>query len=170
MSSGGDTSVSKWMVILAWISGLGLLTYVFSGMLEKRYNPNDQPASQYYNGQTEVTLKQNRAGHYVTSGTINGQKVVFLIDTGATDVAIPAHLQQRLGLEAGYSSLVQTANGTVRVSSTQIERLSIGEIEVRNVKANLNPGMDGDYILLGMSVLRQLEFTQRGDSLILRTL
>ena len=89
---------------------------------------------------------------------------------GATDVAVPAHLANRLQLRAGRQGLASTANGVVRVAESTIDTLRIGEIVVRDVKANLNPGMQDDHILLGMSVLRQLEFTQRGDWLILRTL
>ena len=56
------------------------------------------------------------------------------------------------------------------VARTELNSVSIGDITVYNVRANLNPGMNGEQILLGMSVLKQLEFTQRGEWLILRTL
>jgi aspartyl protease family protein len=92
------------------------------------------------------------------------------VDTGATDVAVPAHLASKLQLRAGRESLASTANGVVRVAESTIDTLRIGDIVLNNVDANLNPGMQDNHILLGMSVLRQLEFTQRGDWLILRTL
>ncbi len=158
------------MFALAWLCGIGLMTIIFTDLLDKQVNPNREPESIRINNQTEVRLKQNRAGHYVTSGTINGEPVVFLVDTGATDVAIPANMQEHLGLVAGVSGLAQTANGTVRIARTQIDTLTIGDITLHNVRANLNPGMGDNHILLGMSVLRQLEFTQRGEWLILRTL
>ena len=166
----GENSAAKYMVVLAWICGFCLLVYVFSGLLDKQVNPNSEPQSQRIGSQTEVRLKQNRAGHYVTSGFINGEEVVFLVDTGATDVSIPAHLAQRLQLQAGRKGLANTANGTVTVAESSIDTLRIGDIVLNNVRANLNPGMQSEHILLGMSVLRQLEFTQRGDWLILRTL
>lgn len=158
------------MYILAWICGLGLLTFVFGDLLDRQENPNREPESVRIDNQTEVRLQQNRAGHYVTAGTINGVPVEFMIDTGATDVAIPAHLQERLGLIPTGSALAQTANGVVRVARTELNSVSIGDITVYDVRANLNPGMNGEQILLGMSVLKQLEFTQRGEWLILRTL
>lgn len=163
-------SAGKWMVALAWICGFGLLVFVFSDLLEKQVNPNNSPESQRVGGQTEVRLKQNRQGHYVTTGYINGEEVVFLVDTGATDVAVPAHLATKLQLQAGREGLASTANGVVKIAESTIDTLRIGEIELHHVDANLNPGMKDDHILLGMSVLRQLEFTQRGDWLILRTL
>ena len=165
-----NNSSAKWMVALAWICGLGLLAFVFSDLLDKQVNPNSTPESQRIGSQTEVRLKQNRQGHYVTTGFINGEEVIFLVDTGATDVAVPAHLANKLQLKAGREGLASTANGTVRISESIIDTLRVGDIVLRNVDANLNPGMKDDHILLGMSVLRQLEFTQRGDWLILRTL
>jgi len=165
-----NNSAAKWMVALAWICGLGLLVSVFSDLLDKQVNPNSTPESQRIGSQTEVRLKQNRQGHYVTTGFINGEEVIFLVDTGATDVAVPAHLANKLQLKAGREGLASTANGTVRISESTIDTLRVGDIVLRNVDANLNPGMKDDHILLGMSVLRQLEFTQRGDWLILRTL
>lgn len=165
-----EKSMGKWMFILAWICGLGLLTLLFTDVLDKQQNPNREPQSMRIDGQTEVRLKQNRQGHYVTSGTINGTPVVFLVDTGATDVAIPASMQSELGLAAGRTAMAQTANGVVRVAQTRIDTLTIGDITLHNINANLNPGLGEGQILLGMSVLRQLEFTQREDWLILRTL
>ncbi len=165
-----EKSMGKWMFILAWICGLGLLTLLFTDVLDKQQNPNREPQSMRIDGQTEVRLKQNRQGHYVTSGTINGTPVVFLVDTGATDVAIPASMQSELGLTAGRTAMAQTANGVVRVAQTRIDTLTIGDITLHNINANLNPGLGEGQILLGMSVLRQLEFTQREDWLILRTL
>lgn len=164
------SAAGKWMVLLAWVCGLSLLVFVFSDLLERQVNPNSAPQSQRVGSQTEVRLKQNRQGHYVTSGFINGEEVVFLVDTGATDVAVPAHLANRLNLTAGRQGMASTANGLVRVAESRINTLRIGDIVINNVKANLNPGMQDDHILLGMSVLKQLEFTQRGEWLILRTL
>jgi aspartyl protease family protein len=162
--------LGKGMLIVAWIIGLGLLTLLFDDQLAKQFNPNAQPISSSNQGVQEVRLKQNRAGHYVSSGAINGQPVVFLLDTGATHVSVPMHLAEQLNLQKGRASWVQTANGRVQVAQTYIQRLSIGDIQLDNVKANLNPGFKSNEILLGMSALKQLEFTQKGEWLILRNL
>ncbi|NVK54780.1 MAG: TIGR02281 family clan AA aspartic protease [Alteromonadaceae bacterium] len=163
-------SAAKWMFILAWVCLFGLLVIIFGDLLEQQINPNQAPVSQRIGEQTEIRLEQNRQGHYVVSGAINEQPVVFLVDTGATSVAVPAHLADKLGLIRGRSGLASTANGTVRIFLTEIDKLSIGTIDLFNVEANVNPGMQSDHILLGMSALKQLEFTQRGNTLILRTL
>jgi aspartyl protease family protein len=84
-------------------------------------------------------------------------------------VSVPAHLGATLGLAPGAPQQVLTANGTVTVRATVIDELGLGPFRVAGVRGHLNPGMrNDDQILLGMSVLRQLEFTQRGDTLILR--
>jgi aspartyl protease family protein len=95
-------------------------------------------------------------------------QVAFLLDTGASDVAIPAELADRLGLQRGHPVQYQTANGTVTAWRTHIDSVSIGPMVVKNVPASINPGMKDMEILLGMSVLKHVEFTQRGDTLILR--
>ncbi|MFC4698682.1 TIGR02281 family clan AA aspartic protease [Glaciecola siphonariae] len=161
--------MGMWMIVAAWVLGLGLLVAYFSGMLEKRENPNASPVSVSSEAGVSVALVQNRMGHYVTGGKINGQDVTFLLDTGATNVSVGARLGEQLGLVPGRRYLASTANGTVTVAQTTIAELKIGDITLYNVDANLNPGMDSDKILLGMSALKHLEWTQRGNTLTLKT-
>lgn len=161
--------IGKTFVWLAWIIGIALLMFIFQGALDKQYNPNSQPQiSLNSSGQAEVTLQQNKQGHYVTLGSINGSPVTFLLDTGATQVSIPAHIADELQLESFSSYPVQTANGTVTVYKTQIDQLSIGNIFLYNVAAHINPAMKSDAILLGMSALKEVEFSQKGKQLTLR--
>ncbi|MDP4916602.1 MAG: aspartyl protease family protein, partial [Haliea sp.] len=78
------------MQVLAWVVLLGLGVFYFNDVLERQLNPNQRLQTQYTeDGVREVVLQRNRLGHYVTSGEINGQPVTFLLDTGATGVAIP---------------------------------------------------------------------------------
>lgn len=163
-----QTKLGKWMLILAWVAGLGLLTTFFDKQLAQQFNPNSQPHSSDLQGSKEVRLLRNRAGHYVTSGVVNGQPVVFLLDTGATQVSVPLHLANELGLIAGARYSVQTANGIIQVAGTTINQLSIGNIQLNHVSASINPADQSDDILLGMSALKQLEFSQKGEYLILR--
>jgi len=169
MSSSSDPArrLGRGMIAVAWLVVLGLLWYGFDGYLERRDNPNRD--LQVGPGETpEVVLRRNRAGHYVAPGTINGRPVSFLLDTGASQVSVPAHLGDELGLEAGTPQQVLTANGTVTVRATVIDELALGPFRVARARGHLNPGMGDDQVLLGMSVLRHLEFTQRGDTLVLR--
>ncbi len=156
------------MWIAAWLMGLVMLTLVFGEQERSWLNPNSSPKSLTTDaGTIEVILKRNRRGHYVTSGKINGKTAEFLLDTGATDVALSSALAERFALQPGARGVATTANGNVTVYATRIERLEIGDIQLENVRASIIPGMD-DFILLGMSALRQIEFLQRGDTLTLR--
>jgi len=155
------------MALVASLLLLGLLYVYFENTLQARNHPNQQlqiaPGS-------ELVLKRSRNGHYFFPGTINGQPVTFLLDTGATLVSVPAHLAEELGLKPGARQQSVTANGTVTTRATRVDALAFGPFDLRGVPASLNPGMGGDQVLLGMSVLKHLEFTQRGDTLILRAL
>ncbi len=162
-------NIGRGMYTIAWLFAIALLTVVFSGYEERKLNPNQNPESRSNNGITEVVLKQNRQGHYVSNGTINGVKVVFLLDTGATDVSIPVHLADEIGLKKGRSIPISTANGTIKAYQSWVKELTIGYILLHDIDANINPGMNDDFILLGMSALKKLEFTQRDGVLILKT-
>lgn len=159
--------MGRGMAWLASLSLLGVLYLFFDSNLQARNNPNRQ--LQIAPG-AELTLQRSRNGHYVFPGEINGRPVTFLLDTGATLVSVPAHLAAGLKLEAGAPQQSITANGTVVTRATQIGMLAFGPFRLSDVRANINPGMRDHQILLGMSVLQQLEFTQRGDTLVLKSM
>jgi len=157
------------MQVLAWVSIMGLLTLYFSDVLDRQRNPNREVNSAVSEeGVREVVLRRNRMGHYVTAGTINGQDVEFLLDTGATGVAIPAHLAEQLALPRGRAMATNTANGVARSYQTRLAEVAIGDIRLNNVDASISPGLRMNEILLGMSFLKFVEFTQRGNTLTLR--
>lgn len=157
-------------MVTAMVIGLGLLTYLFQDVLDTKNNPNQEIHTTQSNTQSgkqlEITLKRNRSGHYVGTGVFNGHKAFFLLDTGATYVAIPERIAQRLALKKGRKVAISTANGRSTGYQTSIKELSIGQIHLYNVKAIITPNLE--EILLGMSVLKQLEFTQRGNILTIR--
>jgi aspartyl protease family protein len=162
-------SIGKGMLIVSFSLGLMALTIFFNGVLQSQSNPNSEPEfSETDNGIKEVVLQRNRQGHYVANGTINGVPVTFLLDTGATDVAIPAAIARKAGLNQGYISQAATANGIIQVYSTILDELQLGNIRLHDIKASITPSMEGETILLGMSALKQIEFTQRGSNLTLR--
>jgi aspartyl protease family protein len=158
----------KYMVIAAWLLILGLLSLVFGRWTDFLDNPNKNPETLRTTGQLELHLDANRGGHYLVTGSLNGEPAIFLLDTGATDVVIPYALAEKYGLEPGISMTAMTANGPVKVYSTRIEQLQIGEILLTDVQATLNPGMAGwEEILLGMSALSRLELRHKDGELIL---
>ena len=159
---------AKIMWIIFWGLVLAALAYFFQDKIEQKINPNQHVQSSLTGaGKVSVVLAQNVMGHYVANGTINNHPVTFLLDTGATQISIPAHLGNSLGLTKGRRQRVNTANGIVEVSATIINELALGEIKLTNLKGHLNPGMSDDIILLGMNALKQLELVQRNNTLTL---
>nr|WP_272887247.1 TIGR02281 family clan AA aspartic protease [Stutzerimonas stutzeri] len=156
------------MLVLAWGAGLLLATRFFADWEQSRFNPNREPVSMVQGDQIEVRLEGNVQGHFVADGLINGEPVTFLLDTGATDVAIPAEQAERLDLARGAPVMLQTANGQTTGYRTVLDSLALGDIVLRDVRAIVAPGFGGEQILLGMSALKQLEFTQRAGTLVLR--
>ncbi len=156
------------MLVLAWGAALLLATKFFGDWEEAQRNPNQAPESRHSSGYVDVHLASSRQGHYMANGTINGEAVTFLLDTGATQVAVPTRVAQRLGLQAGAAITISTANGRATAHRTRLQRLQLGDIVLTDVDALIAPGMGGDDVLLGMSALKQLEFTQRDGTLMLR--
>ncbi len=156
------------IIVIAWIILLVMLTLFFNKYLRHQHNPNENVISYNKADYQEVKLQRNRYGHYVASGEINGKPVEFILDTGATMVSIPERIADTLRLERGPVMEVSTANGTIPVYATRLDEIQLGDIVLRDIRASINPYMDEDGILLGMSFLKHLEFSQRGEQLTLR--
>ncbi|MGO0631662.1 retropepsin-like aspartic protease family protein [Pseudomonas sp. SAR267] len=158
----------KVLMIVAWAAGLFLATRFFGQWEDHERNPNTQVQSSHGDGFIELRLLSNGQGHFVLDGAINGQGVHFMLDTGATDVAIPESLANDLDLQRGSTVMLSTANGRTEGYRTRLTTLQLGDIRLQNVRALVVPGLDGHTVLLGMSALKQLEFTQRGGTMLLR--
>ncbi|MEE4302673.1 MAG: TIGR02281 family clan AA aspartic protease [Wenzhouxiangella sp.] len=152
------------MMLAAAVGFLLLLTFVFSGLIEDRRNPNQQVQSQRVGGGVEVVLDSDRQGHFIASGAINGRDVTFLVDTGATLVSVPEEMADELGLERMARIGLETAAGPVTGWMTRIDEVRLGEIVQRDVRAAISPGRS-DTILLGMSFLRDLEMSHSDGQL-----
>ncbi|HEY8354682.1 MAG TPA: retropepsin-like aspartic protease [Methylophilaceae bacterium] len=103
-----------------------------------------------------VTLQRGLDGHYRTEALINGIKVSALVDTGASGVAIPSSLADRLGLHSGTAVRTRTANGDAVAYMTRLDSVRIGGVEARDVAAMITPGLSGE-VLLGMSFLGRMD-------------
>lgn len=158
----------RWLLALAWIAGLFLASRFFGDWEQKQENPNREVASMHGAGFVEVRLQGNRQGHFVADGRVNGQAVSFMIDTGATEVAIPSQVAGRLSLEKGAPVMLNTANGATQGYRTRLSSLELGDIRLAQVSAVVVPGLPGEQILLGMSALKRLEFTLRDGNMLLR--
>jgi|TARA_B110000977_G_scaffold40754_1_gene54828 aspartyl protease family protein len=158
------TRLGRWMISLAWIGILVLLTMLFSKFLEQKRDTEEAVVNQVsVAGDRQVVLRSGASGHYIAKGRINGGTVRFLVDTGASHVTVPAAVAERLGLKRGGQIKANTANGVITVYATRLSTISLGEITLQNVQASINPYMQGEEILLGMSFLGQLSINhERG--------
>lgn len=159
-------SLGKAMAIMAWILVIVLLTLFFNQWFNID-NMASPPQILQKDGIKETVIRRNTHNQYLTQGTINGKEVSILLDTGSTDVVIPGNIAKELHLSQGIESLAGTAGGDVRVYQTVVTELIIGHLILRNIAATVNPSMKGNQILLGMSVLKKISFSQVGENMIL---
>jgi aspartyl protease family protein len=118
-----------------------------------------------------VALRAGTGRHFRAVAEVNGQRVQFLVDTGASDVALTKDDARRIGLDPdrlNYTQPYRTANGTSFGAPVRIDRIKIGDIVVDDVAGSVTSG-ELSQSLLGMTFLRRLSgFEVRGDELILR--
>jgi len=155
------------MIIAGWLLLAGLIWWVMGGALESRSNPNAGLA-EVADARGEVVLKRGRDGHYRAPGRIDGHPVAFLVDTGATEVAIPQALADSIGLRAGRAFRAQTANGPTVAYATRLASVSLGGLEAREVAGTIiaNPG--SAEVLLGMSFLSRFDIAISDGEMRLR--
>lgn len=120
-------------------------------------------------GSQKVVLTADSAGHFLTSGNINGTTVRFLVDTGASMVSLGASDARRIGIDAskGEQALTSTANGQAVVTRVKLDNLRVGEITMNNVDALVHQ-QDMPFALLGMSFLNRMEMQREGDTMTLK--
>jgi len=114
-----------------------------------------------------LTLWAGRGGHFYADGTINGLAVRFLVDTGATLIAISGDEAQRLGIDyrKGRAGYANTAGGVVRSYAIKLNKVNVGPITLYNVDAGVVEGSYPREPLLGMSFLGQLDMRREGDTM-----
>jgi aspartyl protease family protein len=166
-----NDSINKSLIFITviWIVLFGTVYFLITIFFENDNNPNKNiNLINGADGNVQLVLKRNKYGHYIAPGVINGKSVNFMLDTGATFVSIPAKKADFLGLNPGAHGISKTANGEVNIRFTTINTLIIGPFQINKVPAILNPGQTDDQILLGMNVLKNLEFSQSGKNLIIK--
>jgi len=115
----------------------------------------------------EILIAVGPGGHFMTSGQINGKAVQFMVDTGATSVAMGRSDAERLGIDwkNGQRGLGQTAGGVVSTHSVSLTSVRIGDVEVFGVNAMILPA-EMPFVLLGNSFLSR--FSMRRDSTVMK--
>lgn len=116
-----------------------------------------------------VTLTPDARGHYLTLGQVNGGTVQFLVDTGATAIAIPSADARRLGINYlnGQRGFTETANGKATAYRISLDTVKVGDITLYNVEAVVLEGDGLKIALLGMSFLNRTEMKRDGQTLTL---
>ncbi len=117
---------------------------------------------------TRLVLFADSRGHFVEQGQINGQPMRYMVDTGASAVAIGRAEAERLGLPflQGQSVQMGTANGSTRGWRLRLDSVRIGGLEVRGVEAVVTP-QPMPFVLLGNSFLAEFRMTRQGDQMVL---
>ena len=115
-----------------------------------------------------IVLTAGLGGHFTTMGAINGGAVQFMVDTGATVIAMSEADAARIGIRYrdGKRSMVSTANGNVIVYDVMLSSVRIGDVELHNVEASVMPS-NMRYVLLGNSFLSRFHMTRRNDVMTL---
>ena len=159
------TRTGRWF---AWVAVVGLMVGLtaFYQALTQRSSGITQVVNE--DGRVMVVVERERSGPDLAEGKINGLPIVFLIDTGATDVAIAERTARAMGLEFGPPVRIMTAAGPARAWATRLDRVSLGSLELSNVRATIAPGL-GKEALLGMSFLKHFSLRQEGETLIIES-
>ncbi|MBT9598993.1 MAG: retroviral-like aspartic protease family protein [Vitreoscilla sp.] len=117
-------------------------------------------------GATQIVLPVGPGGHFMAQGAINGKSVNFMVDTGATTIAMSMADAQRLGLkfDGGRRGLANTAGGSVPVYEVQLNSVRVGDVEVYNLSAGVLQAQM-PFILLGNNFLSRFNMRREGDTM-----
>lgn len=147
--------------LLFWVA-LAVVAYFAMDALIK-----PKVASVVVEGEREIVIARSRNGHYYVAGAINGHPTTFMVDTGASTVAIDPRIAHAANLPKGQASTFNTASGEAPGEMVPNQSVSVGGFRFDNLRIAVIDGV-GEYGLLGQNVLRHLDVIQSGDQMILR--
>ncbi|MES2909797.1 MAG: TIGR02281 family clan AA aspartic protease [Pseudomonadota bacterium] len=115
-----------------------------------------------------IVLPAGQGGHFFAAGSVNGRAAQFMVDTGATAIAMSTSDADRAGInyKNGQQTLVGTANGTVTAYRVKLDSVRIGDVEIYGVDALVTPSTM-PYMLLGNSFLSRFQMTRDNDQMTL---
>jgi aspartyl protease family protein len=158
----------KWNGITLVAVGRGQVTVEIDGKQRVLQIGQHHRAAAAASDRQSVTLYADSRGHFITDGSVNGIPVRFMVDTGATVIALPASDARRLGMDylKGARGMVQTANGPAPAYRVQLDVVKLGGVQLNNVEAIvIEQGLN--VALLGMSFLNRVEMRREGELMML---
>jgi aspartyl protease family protein len=117
-----------------------------------------------------LVLNRGRSGHFEVQARVDGRRIDFLVDTGATVIALRESDARKVGIyprASDYTVKVNTANGVTKAAPTELRMVEVGDILVRNVRALVQPDEALGVNLLGMSFLSRVRWTHERGKLVL---
>ena len=163
-STGGKKSAARpWIILAFWLLVIGGLYLVMDQLLKP-------PAAVFHaQGQGELQLPRHRDGHFYVEGSINGSRVNFMIDTGASIVSVSDATAREARLQGGKPSVFHTANGTREGRIVRADTLTLSGFTLKDVRVGtgLDSGED-NTALLGQNVLSQFDVSISGKTMTLR--
>ena len=148
-------------VLIIWITIFATAYFYFDTRLEPRVSI---AKSDLESG--EVVISRSWDGHYYVPGSINGYRVKFLVDTGASVVSIGADLARQANLPQGKPASFTTAGGVVQGEMVFDQIVEAGGIVINGLHVSV--GLHGDMALLGQNFLRKIDVIQSNDTMTLR--
>ena len=120
-------------------------------------------------GAQTASLTADGRGHFITTGTVNGATIRFIVDTGATSIALGASDARRANVSTanGRPVMVQTANGVTQAWLVTLGTVRVGDVTLNNVEGMVHQH-DLPMALLGMSFLNRMEMKRDGQTMTLR--
>ncbi|MFO7603945.1 MAG: TIGR02281 family clan AA aspartic protease [Gammaproteobacteria bacterium] len=147
-------------------------TFLVNGQRQTLSVGTTASISTHFDKRAQVEARIMRQhGMYSVAGSVNKQPVSFLVDTGATWVAMNSATARRLGIDfryVGTPGWANTANGPVKTYKVKLDSVRVGEIELTQVEGAVLEGGSPQDILLGMSFLNRVEMQREGELLVLR--
>lgn len=139
---------------LAW--GLIFLGVIAAAGMWSDIRTTIRPKQAVFDPQGRVEIPRSPDGHYRLTATVNNTPVLFIVDTGATDVVLTQNDAARVGLDVDslpFLGRALTANGEVRTASVTLDHIEVGSLKDESIHASVNGG-EMQESLLGMSYLQ----------------
>jgi len=157
------------------LAPLGIVTFWLLLMAAMYFGLNHfmKPKPQVITSSGDLVLTRERDGHFYADGSINGAKVRFLLDTGASLVVVGEQFAKSVGLTSGEPTTFQTANGNLAGYVAPNADVAVGSLRVSSIRVGVGLVMEGSgtnssTVLLGQNFLSKFDVTIGKDEMILR--